>query len=311
VPNPYTVSNVVASLKRRGQIPRSSERSFGEDDLIALMSEELQTYMVTLLMGIREEWFVHTKDVTTDGSTRYAIPERSIGSKLRQVLLGSGGNNYLVLNRIEPKQAYESIYGLDTNPAGFSNGYILYDTEIQIVPTQTTGQTLRMVYFRRPNRLVAEDACGLITAIDTDTREVTVTAGEVPTTFTSSVTYDLVSGRPGFRTLAMDQSVTVASNVLTFAQALPDGLQVGDYVCLAGESPIPQIPVEMQPLLAQRTVVKVLEALGDPKVATAKAMLDDQRNAAITLLTPRSEGDSRFLTNFHGPGWSGRWPWRG
>jgi hypothetical protein len=307
VTNPYTATQLIASLKRRGQIPRSSDRSFSEDDLIALMSEELQTYMVSLLMGIREEWFVHSEDTATDGSTRYRIPQRAIGSKLRQVLIGTGENNFAVLNRIEPKQQYQSVYGINWTASGYVNGYILYDTDIQLVPSQSSGQTIRMVYFRRPNRLVATSECGLITAINTGTREVTITSGEVPTDFSSSVTYDLIRGSPGFGTLAMDQSATLASNVLTFAETLPEGLAVGDYVALAGESPIPQIPVELHPLLAQRTVVKVLEALGDPKVKVALEMCEAQRAAAMALLTPRDEGSPRYLTNFNGPGWGYRY----
>lgn len=61
--NPYTATALIESAKRRGMIPASSDRSFSFDDLCALMSEELQTYVVALLMSTREEWFVRDYDV--------------------------------------------------------------------------------------------------------------------------------------------------------------------------------------------------------------------------------------------------------
>lgn len=312
MPNVYTASYLLNSMKRRGMIPKTSERSFGREDLLWFMTEECQTYMASLLIGIREEFFDHIYDVTTvSGTDKYAIPPRAVGSKLRQVLLGGNAQSLQVLQRIEPKQQYGSAFGYNSWNTGYLCGYTFFDTSVQLLPPPSGGQLLRMVYFRRPNRIVEESACGTIIAIDTNAQQVTITAGEVPTTFTTAVTYDLVKGSPGFGTLAMDQTITSISgvdvNVLTFTDALPDGLALGDFVCLAGEAPVPQLPVELHPLLAQRVTVKVLEALGDPRLKDAKAMLDEQRAAALVLLTPKDEGTARFLTNFNGPGWNGRY----
>jgi hypothetical protein len=291
---------------RRGQIPTSSDQSWSRADLLALMTEELQTYVVPELMAVREEFFVQQYDVTTTSSLTYRIPPRAIGAKLRQVLQGANESTLIVVQRIEPKQQYGSTFGVNFANTGFLSGYVFQNNSIKLLGNPTAGQLLRMMYFLRPGILVEETACGLITAINTGTK--TVTVSDAPTTFTNTVLYDFIRGTQGFDTLAMDQAATVSGTNLTFSSALPDGLAVGDYVALATQSPIPQVPIEALPFLAQRTVVKVLEAIGDPKLPAANASLVELKNKMVSqIVTPRDEGTMRFATNFNGPGWNGRW----
>jgi hypothetical protein len=307
-PNVYTASYLLASLRRRGMIPTASEESWDEDSLLAMCSEEIQTYIAALMMGAREEWFVKAHDVATvSGTQSYDLPPRSVMSDLRQVLVGSDPN-WIVVQRIEPKQAYGAYYGYSNSYTGYATGYYLQDTQLVLISPAASGQTLRMLYFRRPNRVVAESQCGRITAISGNA--VTIDSADVPTDFDTSATFDFIKATPGFDTLAMDQTISAintGTGVMTFVSTPPATLRVGDYVALAGTSPIPQIPVELHPLLAQRVVVKVLEADGDPKLPMAQRALEEQRASALTLLTPRTQGDAQYLINFNGPGFGGRW----
>ncbi len=306
--NPYLASNLLADIKRRGQIPETSDGSYGTEDILAFASDEIQGYMTTLLQSVREEWFVRSLDYTLGSSqVNFNIPARSVGSSLRQVLMGSAPNNWIILRRVEPKQSYNAYYGLTPTTfgnSGFGPAYIFENTHIKLLSASYGGPTLRIMYFLRPNRLVLETACGLITNIDTNAKQVTVS--DAPTTFTDGTSYDFIKSQPGFDTLDFDKVADITGNVLTFADALPTDLAVGDYVALAGESPIPQLPVELHQLLAQRVVTKILESAGDPKVEIARAMCESQRAEALILITPRSVGDNRYLTNFNGPGWRSR-----
>ncbi len=171
-----------------------------------------------------------------------------------------------------------------------------------LVPTPSTG-TLRLFYFGRPNSLVATSAVATISSIDV-TRLIVTTTATIPSTMTSGVSVDFVDATPGFRSLAIDQATTgtVAGTTVTLSTALPASVLAGDYVCLAGESPVPQIPVELHPLLAQRVVVKALEALAPDKMVAAKAICDEMRKSALTLLTPRAEGSARVIVNRYAPG---------
>lgn len=311
--NPYLASSLLADVKRRGQIPETSDGSYSESELLAFASDEIQTYLTSLLMSVREEWFVRPYDYNLTGNqVTFNIPQRSIGSKLRQVLVGQDPN-WLVVQRVEPKQTYGYYYGFTPASfpnAGFGAGYVFQNTTIKLLSASYGGPTLRLMYFLRPNRLVSEFACGLITDIDTNTNEVTVS--NAPTTFTDGTSYDFIKSKSGFDTLAMDQVADITGNVLTFEDDVPNDLEVGDYVALAGQSPIPQLPVELHPLLAQRTVVKVLESAGDPKAEFARNMCEAERQSAVNnLIQDRSEGDSRYLTNFNGPGWNSRFKYGG
>lgn len=297
--NYHTTTYLLASLKRRGMIP-STDEALATADFLALADEELQTYVVPLLMSVREEYLVAAKDHTiTADDTTYAIPTRAIGGKLRDVAISDSSGQFHSLSRIEPERAAD--YGTTGGP----NGYKLQNNSVVLVPGASgSSDTLRLTYFQRPNRLVATSAVGEITAINTATR--VVTCSNVPTTFTTSETYDLVKGTPGFENHAIDQavsaSVTGASGTVTFSSTLPEDLAVGDFVCLAGESPVPQVPVELHPLLNQRVAFKVQEALGDPKAGLAKQVCDEMKKNVMTLLTPRSEGSARLIINRYGPG---------
>lgn len=300
--NHYTATYLLESLKRRGMLPSTTE-ALSTADYLALADEELQTFVVPLLMSVREEYFVTTLDVSVaSGTANYGIPARAIGGKVRFVQVNDGSGTYVPFRRIDAERAHEYVYSGDS-PAG----YRMEGGNLVIVPTPSATSTIRVSYFARPGRLVPTTEAAQITVINTGTRVVTLSA-TIPATFTTAELYDLVAGKPGFATLGIDLAVTAASGTsMTFTATLPTGLAVGDYVALAGESPIPQIPVEIMPLLAQRVAFKAQEALGDPRAAVAKAEADEMRNRLLGSLAPRDEASARYLSNPHAPGYGRRW----
>jgi hypothetical protein len=295
VSNPYTASFVLASIRRRGWFP-TGEDGFTTVDGFALMNEESRVYVTSVLKSCREEYLVNEQDhdvAFTAGQAQVRVPSRCVGSALRSIWILDSSDEPQPLNRIEPERQH--LYPGRGSPVG----YVLRGNTIQLLPAPDAAGTLRLGYLQRLSTVVAEDACGLITAINTLTREVTLSA--LPSTFTVAETYDLVQGEPPFSALAIDQTVTIAGSVLTFS-SVPDDLAVGDYVCLAGETPIVQLPLECHALLAQRVTVKVLEAQGGPRYDAAKASLDEMKADVLRLLSPRVTGSTRPIINPNGPG---------
>ncbi len=87
----------------------------------------------------------------------------------------------------------------------------------------------------------------------------------------------------------------IAGADITFA-SLPTDLAVGDWIALAEYSPIPQVPFEFLPVLAQMTVIKALEANGDNEgVGRAKKDLEVLQANAIQLITPRNHGEPKRI----------------
>ncbi len=290
--NAFTSTELLASLKRRGLIPTATA-TFSAADFYKIVDEEMQTYIVPLLLSVKEEYLVVSEDVTvTAGTTEYYIPQRAIANRLRDVTLADGNGSYHPLTRLEPENIdafAERIHG--------AGGYYLQGNKI-VLSSATSSGTMRLTYYQRPGRVVATTAVGEITAI----AGINVTIAAAPATFTTSVTYDFVKGRPGFDTLGKDYSASAAGTTMTFTSSPPTGLAVGDFITLSQESPIAQAPVELHPLLSQRVTATVLHALGDAKAENAYGVADKMEARILKLLSPRTDGSTRKVVNKYGVG---------
>lgn len=290
----YTVDSLIDSARRRGHLPEASGR-FDTADLVELMNEELQTYIMSYLIAAREEYALDDFDFAmTPGTAEYPLPPRAIGGKIRKayVLCGS---SYQPLQRLELDQV-----SFPVQATGAPRCYYWDGTKIGLSPCG--DGSIRVKYFRRPGKLVLEEDAAQITAINIGTK--TVMVSNIPVEWVSG-TYDIVAAQPMFDTLAEDQSCVVAGSNITFANTLPTNLAVGDWVALAGESPIPQIPAEVHTLLAQRTAAKVLEAT-DPAmagIAASRALAEENRLTRLLVDDRDGGGSPRYIINRNGPGW--------
>lgn len=290
----YTTDQMLASLKRRGLIPTSDE-ILTDADLLALVNEELFSYVMGFLVSVREEYGVAEEDVAVAADTAaYPIPSRASAAGLRDVLYrASSEAAFTPLARTEPETADR-------------DGYELRGNQIVLVPTPTATGTLRFRYHRRPNRCVLAASAAQITSLDTGTRTVNFDANEALVwSVEVGSTFDFIKGTSGFEHRGIDytpSSMDTESGYVVFNEALPDGLAVGDWVALAEESPIPQIPVEFHPLLAQRVTAKALEALGSSKSQLAYERADRIQKELMPLMTPRVKGASHVLINRNAPG---------
>jgi hypothetical protein len=282
----YDTTALVASVKRRASVP-TTQATISVQDFLDLANEELQSYVVPLLLEAKSEYLVTETDYSIDGSSLPAmlpmdlsggvvgsvrIPTRAIGGKLREVQFVDARGLFTSIPQITVDQLQVVDFGFYVKG---NVGYIWSKGK----PLSANWRTIRLSHYQRPSDLVYPAAAGVITGM----AGTSVTLASVPTGFTSSVYYDLVRAQPGFETLSVGKGATVAGSTLTFA-SLPPDLTIGDYVCLAGQSPVPQIPAELHPLLAQAITVKVLQAIGD----------DGGMQAAMGLLA-RLERDARNL----------------
>jgi hypothetical protein len=295
----YTTTALLASVRRRAMLPSSSATGTADADLLAIANEELQAWLVPLLLAAKSRHLVRRYTVSTAASTAaYRIPSRSVLSNVAEaeVVTSSGAIRNLVQYDLSDKEDLP-------HENGTPGGFYLEGQNIYLVPTPGSAETLRLSYYIRPNELVATSAVATISAINTGTGALT-TSASVPVTFSTSQRYDLVAAKSSFESLAIDLTASVASGTtVTFsASDLPSGLAVGDYICLAEQSPVAQVPADLHPLLAQRTAVKILEALGDFEGMTrAQRALDELAEAARQTLAPRVDGETRVVA----PGSSG------
>lgn len=298
----YTMTAILASIKTRGLIP-TSQQTYLDSDLINLANDELQIGIVPFIMKFRSEYFVtdKTEDINVNDDI-YDIPTRAIGGKVRNlVVLDTEGNEYDI-----PQIAKEERRFYNTQNGNSSyNSFVFYfeGNSVRIVPKPTNAGSqirLQQSYYIRPSQLIPASSACLITAINSLTNEVTVNA--IPVGITGTTVIDFVRGTPGFELRAMDITPVGLAGVVFTLSSIPDGLTVGDWIAPANQSPIPQIPLELFSMLSQRTIIKVMEGLGDAQgLQIAQKKLEEMEAAAAHLLSPRSDGNPKKLINRYSP----------
>lgn len=296
----YLTSDLISAVKRRAAIP-TSQTTFTNTDLLELGDEEIRSKLLPLIMKNMEEFYVRTSDqnITAD-QANYLIPSRAIASTLRDVQVVSSSDTQVrtPLERLSPDQLSGSM--ADGSGAFTRGGFYLEGNKVVLYPTPaSTANYLRLSYYCRPNALVETTHCAQISSINTATRQITVTALPTEETFSTSTALDFVKAQPGFECSAIDQTPTdVTGTTFTFSASLPSDLAVGDYLCLAGESCVVQVPVELQPLLYQYVTVRVLASQGDAQALTAaiEELKVLEKNAEI-MIAPRVDGRSKRVVN--------------
>lgn len=295
----YTTANLLTEIKQRAATP-ANQITYSDTDFLRLAYNELLGYIVPIFFQIREEFLVREKDYTlTSSTTDVSIPTRAMGGSLRDVLfVDSAGNTHSVaLLDPEQRERIDNSYYQDFMV------YFVWD-KIKLVGNISPG-TLRVPYYIRPGEFVETTDAGKITAINTSTGELTLDS--VPTDFTTSLEYDLISaqGTYPFHSIDLTASAVGASSITFTAADLPSDLAVNDYVAVAGESPLPQIPREFQPLLAQRVLVKVLESQGDyAALERAENDLKQYKEDLMRIVSPRLQGEpKKIVTGFEARRW--------
>lgn len=291
----YTTTKLVEAIRRRGSIP-SSQQLFSTNDFIALANDEMETVIIPNIMSVREEYFVGYEDVSVTASNtpqEISIPSDAIGQKLRDLCWVDDNGQLSSIPRLELEQASGTQY-LDPMISQ-SYGFMIRANKIVLYPGNSGTGTLRIYYYKRPLELTNTSECGQVTEINTNTNEVTLTF--LPSDWTTSDTVNVIGQSQPFETKVTSVQITnVSFPVVTLASV--DNIAVGDWVALEGYSPIPQIPVEAHKVLAQATVVKCMEAMGDREgMQAAQGKLKKNITDMFKLISPRVDGAPKKITN--------------
>jgi len=282
----YTVDDLIEDIRIRGAIP-NSQSLFTPARFVSLMTGEMQTLVVPQIMSVREDYFLTYEDQPITSSLLYDMPEDAIGSKLSNVYIvdSSGQENVkMVLGE-------NRIYSLGANQ------FYLQNNQVRI-GEGNTSQTLRMYYYRRANNLVPNIQAGQVTTVNALTN--TLVLSNVPTAWTTGTLVSVIKGRPGFEA-KYESTAIVSVSSPTIGLASVANIVVGDWIALTKQSPIPQLPVEAFPLLAQAVVVKCMEAMGDQNgMRSAEAKLQQIQGDMFTMLNPRVDGSPRKITSRNG-----------
>lgn len=299
----YTAAAIIASLKRRALLSPSGTTPFGDTDWYALIDEEVRTYIWPLLREVHEDFFVRTAEgpipAGLTSATLPGLPKRFLGESIKAILYDAGGGRFVKLDRLQPEEQGRQ-----------ARGFWIEDDRLILSPTPTEAMTVRILYHLRPSQVVPVTSCYAITSNDGNRTVGVNTTGATWTPATND-SVDFVQSTPGLRVLQMDNRVDKytpgtppAATVDVQGIGATANIPNGSYLCRAEETPVPNIPLECFPLLAQQLAMLALE--GRSGFAEAKLRRDELKEQVKAIFGNRIEGNDEVVQNYNAPGWGRR-----
>lgn len=298
----FTVDGLVTSCTTKYLVP-SSQNTFQPADIVLFLDEELRSYIVPLFDAAQSGYWLTRYDQAVTGANSYTIPKRSTFGTLYDVVFVDTNGNEIGLTDLSPVQIKGQFpFGFQLPISTF--GYYIEDDQVWPYPQnarQATGYTLRMRFYRRPNNLTLMANCAQITAINGSI----VTVNAVPSTWAITDTFDVIQNFPQFKSISDGQAITLISNLNITLSSAPTGLAVGMWLCPTGMTCIPQIAYDAYPLLVQRGIIRLAEALGDSQGSqTAEKRLEQMEKRVIAAIQPRVQKGTKKIHNPNAPaGW--------
>lgn len=302
-----TGDKMIDSVRKRTMCPDDTS-IYNDADILNILDEEMQVQVLDKLVRLHGENLTFSIDVPRNSSGSYSIPNRALGNKLRDVSLIQGNQIY-ELSQISVGELPDySNWQVDQNELDV---FYLENNKVKLISENRSYDYIRMKYYLRPNFLTKVEEAGIISAItqDTGAGTLTLSLSQVGRNFTDNDTYDIIGKNTPNKIKAMDLTAssltTGTTGTIVFSLddvgEYLDDIEVGDYVSLAGETPVPNIPTEMHPMLAQAAAIQVLEGLGDTEgLQNAVARFDKMVSAVQTLIDARVELAPKKIKPRHG-----------
>lgn len=307
----YTSDEIIKSVKRRIIMP-TSQNTFTDQDLLDFATEEINMGLVPLILAEQEDYFLYDEYIQlVPGTSKYTIPYRATGNKIREVSHRRNDNNTDLSEMTRIGVGDLPFYNQNQTNSNVHAFYIS-NNQICLVPDNPTNNyngQLKVSYYIRPNTLVPLAEVGIVTAINTTTGVVSLTT--IPPKFLtpsgtlrSDLLNDFIMIKSPHKTLLFDikpLSIDTVANTMTFTTMdIPKSLVIGDHISEATESAVPQVPSDLHVMLAHRVAARCLEALGDTEgLQNANVKLAEMEKNAKDLINNRVEDAPRKLTNRH------------
>lgn len=297
-----TTNTLIENIKRRAMLP-SNQNTFLEADFLAFANEEMDLGVVPHVLSFHEEYYVFTDSIELQPTTiRYNIPHRAIGNKLREVRYKDLNGNIFEMTQVAIEdEGYFQYNNIGSNP-GSLRSFSIEGSEILLNTHPNTISMmgyLELMYYIRPNTLVSENRTAKVTSIVGNT----VTIDAYSSAFNGITKFDITSIKNPHKLIAVDiEPIALATPSLlqfTFSE-IPANIQIGDIIAISEETIIPQMPVELHSMLAQRVAIRCLEALGDTQgLQNATAKLVEMEQKTSIIIDNRVEGAAKKINNLH------------
>jgi len=156
---PYYTSNTLIEAVERGMAMPLTQVTFLPADILAFANAEIFSSQMPSILQYHEEYYVYTQEITLEtNKSRYPIPNRAVGMKLRDLFYKDQQGNLIEMSKINPddKAFFNSgATGTVRSPIHYyvQNNSIVITPEVGVSPTGS----LVFSYFLRPNSLVPNE----------------------------------------------------------------------------------------------------------------------------------------------------------
>lgn len=285
--NTYTTTDLVSNIRLIGHIPAGTD--FTPARLITLADRELHTPIMKQILSTRGGYYKTYQDFDIRSDGLYVIPGDAIAGALDNVELVQEPT-IIPVNIIEESEQFST-----NSPTSTSYGCFMKGNYVQILPIPNIG-VARLWYYKRPSALIATSQAARITAIN----GAVLTVSSVPSNITNGDEIDVCGDQPPFNVLGERTITGIAGTDITLSSAVTD-VEIGDWIALRDQTPIPQIPVEFRPLLEQRVVSKVYELQGYlDKMSASDKKLEALEKDTFNLITPRIKSQTKVINPING-----------
>ena len=297
-----TGDRIIDSVRKRTMTPDDTS-IFTDQDILDIVNEELDAQVLNDLLTLHEEHLTVHIDIPRNENGAYDIPYRAIGNKIRDVSLVTTNDYVYELTQVSIGELpdHSGANSLDS----YLDRFYVESNQIKLInPTRAYG-AVRIYFYIRPNVLTKTREAGIISSIEEVNGAVTFRLSQVGRNFSLDQEFDIVGKRTPNKIKIFDKEATDINTgnagYITFnkddieGSLSSDGKQygeiiVGDYITLAEQSPVPNIPTEMHPVLAQAGAIHILEALGDTEaLSNAQRRMDKMSKSVQNLVDDRVE----------------------
>lgn len=238
--------------------------------------------MTSELYAAREEYLIYQEAIpVVANQSRYRVPSRALNGNLRHLWYeDSAGTRSKLWVR-----SHEDLEYYNATQTGPPSAFMLQGNDIVLLPIPQNAGSLVVAYPFRPNLLV--DVTTTQTILTVATKSVTV--ANVPANFISGVKYDIIDNASGGGIVHydLDGTVNTSTRTITFAQSIPNA-KPGHWIAQAGQTPVPNLPEEGQPLLLETVVLRLEMLRGNAaRIKNSSAVVQDARKAWDALLLSR------------------------
>lgn len=292
-----TCDEFLETVKTLITVP-SNQSLLDDEDILRLADFENRNTVTPLIESLNQDYFLTSSQrfPLQPNQSRYSIPARAVGRKLKDLVLTDSSNGYWNFSLVGLERGHLIRFG--EIPFGFR--FEGDSVVIMPVPTATTDFGITFYYSATPGRYVKSAESAVVDSVVGND----ITFVSLPTAFSANRRVDGISSEGGSWFRFIGAKITnVTGNTLTLDQEVPPEVVAGDYVSLTGESPVIQLPEEAIPLLLNSTSKRILAAISDFEGKNdIEQEIEQQKDTVAKLLQPRVSSQPTRLINPYGLG---------